>query len=321
MSYNCAVLDDYQNVALTLADWSAVTPGLGIKVFNHPLGGSSAVIEALRDADIVCLMRERTPFPRAVIEALPKLKLLVTTGMYNAAVDLDAALARGIVISGTRSLGHPTAELTVGLMLNLARRISFEDAQMKRGVPWQTTIGTDLMGKTLGLLGLGRLGTRVARYAQAFEMTTIAWSRNLTEERCREAGARYVSKEELFRQSDFISIHLVLSARTRGLVGAAELALMKPSAYLINTSRGPIVDEAALIDALQSRRIAGAGVDVYDTEPLPIDHSLRRAPNTVLTPHLGYVTEDNYRTFFREIVEDIRAWLDGKPIRLVTANK
>jgi phosphoglycerate dehydrogenase-like enzyme len=321
MPHLCAILDDYQNVALKLADWSAVTPDLDVKVFTAPFADQQRVIEALRDAEIVCLMRERTPFPRAVIEALPKLKLIVTTGMRNAAIDVAAAQGRGVAVCGTGTAHHPTAELAFGLMLDLARKISFEDAQLKKRVPWQTTIGVDLIGKTLGLLGLGKLGARVARYAQAFEMQVIAWSQNLTEARCREVGVGYADKEQLLRQSDFVSIHVVLSPRTRGLIGAAELALMKPSAFLINTSRGPIVEEKALIDALRNGRIAGAGLDVYDIEPLPLDHPLRALPNTVLTPHLGYVTEDNYRLLYRETVEAIRAWLDGKPVRLLTAAK
>lgn len=321
MKPRCVILDDYQNVALSMSDWSPVKNDIDIKVYDQPLGSQAAVIEALRDADIVCLMRERTPLPRATIEMLPKLKLIVTTGMYNASVDLQAALARGIVISGTRGHGHPTAELAVGLMLDLARNISFENAQMKAGVPWQTTIGTDLLGKTLGLVGLGRLGSKMAKFATALEMKVMAWSQNLTPERCAGFGVAYASKEQLFAESDFVSIHMVLSERTRGLVGAAELSRMKPSAFLINTSRGPIVDEAALIEALQTRRIAGAGLDVYDTEPLPVDHPLRKLPNAVLTPHLGYVTDNTFRVFFRDTVEDIRAWLDGKPIRLVTQNK
>ncbi|HEY0438453.1 MAG TPA: D-2-hydroxyacid dehydrogenase family protein [Xanthobacteraceae bacterium] len=321
MKPRCVILDDYQNVALTMADWSPVQNDIDIKVHNQHLGSQAQVIEALRDAEIVCLMRERTPLPRETIEALPNLKLLVTTGAYNASVDLQAALARGIVISGTRGHGHPTAELALGLMLDLARNISFEDAMMRAGVPWQSTIGTDLLGKTLGLVGLGKLGSKVAKFATALEMKVMAWSQNLTPERCAEVGVTYASKEQLFAESDFVSIHLVLSERTRGLIGAPEFALMKPSAFLVNTSRGPIVDEAALLDALQGRRIAGAGLDVFDVEPLPEDHPLRRLQNIVLTPHLGYVTDGTYRVFFRDTVEDIRAWLDGKPIRLVTQNK
>lgn len=321
MSIRCVVLDDYQNVALTMADWSALRNDVDITVYNEHLGSEQRVIDALRDAEIVCLMRERTPLPRETIAALPKLKLIVTTGAYNASVDLEAALARGIVISGTRGHGHPTAELALGLMLDLARHISLENAQMHAGVPWQTTVGIDLLGKTLGLVGLGKLGAKVAKFATAMEMKVLAWSQNLTPARCDEAGVSYASKEQLFAESDFVSIHLVLSPRTRGIVGSADLARMKPSAFLINTSRGPIVDEAALIEALQNRRIAGAGLDVYDSEPLPVEHPLRRLSNVVMTPHLGYVTDSTFRVFFRDTVEDIRAWLDGKPIRLVTRNK
>ncbi|HET9903252.1 MAG TPA: D-2-hydroxyacid dehydrogenase family protein [Xanthobacteraceae bacterium] len=321
MAPRCVVLDDYQNVALKMADWSPVSSDLDIQVINRHLGAAEQVVEALREATIVCLMRERTPLPRAVIEALPNLKLIVTTGMYNASVDLDAAKERGILVCGTRGAGTPTAELAIGLMLDLARAISFENARLKAGEPWQTTIGRDLAGLTLGVLGLGKLGSRVARIAQAFDMKVIAWSQNLTPERCRDIGVEYVSKDGLFSRSDFVSIHLVLSARTRGLVGSAELGRMKPTACLVNTSRGPIVDEGALIAALQERRIAGAALDVYDREPLPSDHPLRKLSNVVLTPHLGYVTEANYRVFYGDTVEDIRAWLDGKPVRIVTANK
>ena len=321
MPYRCAILDDYQNVALKLADWSSLSADTEVEVFNAHLGGPERVIETLRNKNIVCLMRERTPLPRVVLEALPDLKLIVTTGMYNASVDLAAAKERGVLVCGTHGAGTPTADLTMGLMLDLARNISFENARLKRGEPWQVTIGVELAGMTLGLLGLGKLGARVAKLAQAFDMNVIAWSQNLTEARCRELGVGYVSKEELFTRSDFVSVHLVLSERTRGLVGAAEFGRMKPTAYFINTSRGPIVEEAALIEALESRRIAGAGIDVYDVEPLPLDHPVRRAPNTVLTPHLGYVTESNYRVFFRDTVEDIRAFIDGNPVRVVTANK
>jgi D-3-phosphoglycerate dehydrogenase len=256
-----------------------------------------------------------------VIDALPNLKLIVTTGMYNASVDLDAAKARGITICGTRGVGAPTADLTMGLILDLARSISLENARMKAGEPWQITIGTDLAGTTLGVLGLGKLGARVAKIAQAFDMKVIAWSQNLTPERCREVGAEYVSKEELFTRSDFVSIHVVLSARSRGLVGAAEIERMKPTAFLVNTSRGPIVDEAALIAALKAKKIAGAGIDVYEVEPLPTDHPYRGLSNVVMTPHLGYVTEVGFRRFYGDTVEDVRAWLDGKPVRIVTANK
>jgi phosphoglycerate dehydrogenase-like enzyme len=312
----CAILDDYQNIALQMADWSKLAE-LEIKVFNEHLGGPDNLIKALQGFDIVCAMRERTPFPRAVIEKLPDLKLLITSGMRNASFDVAAAKQRGVVVCGTPTLGNPTSAIAIGLMLELTRRIGYENARMKAGHLWQTTIGVDLEGLTLGILGLGKLGTRTANIAKAFAMRVIAWSQNLTPERCREAGVEYAEKEELFRQADFISIHLVLSQRSRGLVGAGELALMKPSAYIINTSRGPIIDEAALIAALREKKIAGAGLDVFDVEPLPLDHTLRKLDNVVLTPHLGYVAVQNYRAYFSGMVEDIRAFLDGKPVRVL----
>jgi D-3-phosphoglycerate dehydrogenase len=317
MPHRCAVLDDYQNVALALADWSALKD-IEVTVFNRPLGDTAAVAEALADYSIVCLMRERTPFPRALIERLPNLKLLVTTGLRNASIDMQAAKDHGVVVCGTDSAAHPTAELAVGLMIDLARKISLENARMKAGEIWQQTIGTDLQGKTLGIIGLGRLGSRVARVGLAFGMNVIAWSQNLTPEKCREAGVGYATKEELLRQSDFISIHLVLSPRSRGLIGAPELALMKPTAYLINTSRGPIVDEMALVAALKTRAIGGAALDVYDIEPLPRDHPLRKLSNAITTPHLGYVTEGSYRIFYAQTVEAVRAFLDGKPVRVIS---
>ena len=318
MAYRCAILDDYQNVALKLADWSPVAKDVDITVFNQPLGGQDKVIKALADFEIVCGMRERTPFPRAVIEALPKLKLLITTGARNASFDLEAAKERKVTVCGTPGVGNPTAGIAIGLMLELTRRIGYENARMKAGELWQTTIGLDLDGHTLGVIGLGKLGTRVAQIAKAFGMKVIAWSQNLTPEKCQEAGVQYAGKEDLLRQADFISIHVVLSARTRGLLGAKELSLMKPTAYLINTSRGPIIDEAALLAALKEGRIAGAGLDVFDTEPLPVDHPLRRLDNVVLTPHLGYVSVQNYRAYFAGVVEDIRGFLDGKPVRAMT---
>lgn len=317
MSYRCAVLDDYQNVALSFADWSVVSDDVEVTVFNKGLGDLKAVAAALQGFDIVCIMRERTPFPRALLEKLPDLKLLVTTGLKNAAVDVAAAKERGILVCGTDSLGHPTAELTIGVMITLARHLSFEARRMKTGEPWQVTVGGDLNGKTLGILGLGKLGSRVAKVAKALDMKVMAWSQNLTPEKCQEAGVVYASKEELLKQSDFVTIHMVLSERSKGLIGAQELALMKKSAYLINTSRGPLVDEAALIDALTNKTIAGAALDVFDTEPLPVGHPLRNLPNALLTPHLGYVTQDNYKTFYTQTVEDIRAWLDGKPVRVI----
>jgi phosphoglycerate dehydrogenase-like enzyme len=313
----CAILDDYQNVALNVTDWSKVVGDLDIKVFNQHLGGADNVIKALQGFPIVCAMRERTAFPRAVIERLPDLKLLITTGARNASIDVAAAKERGIIVCSTPSVGSPTAGIAIGLVLELTRRIGYENARMKAGVPWQSTIGIDLEGMTLGVLGLGKLGTRTATIAKALGMKVIAWSQNLTAEKCTAAGVDYVGKEDLFRRADFITIHLVLSARTRGLVSASELALMKPTAYIINTSRGPIIDEAALLTALREKRIAGAGLDVFDVEPLPIDHPLRKMDNVVLTPHLGYVALQNYRAYFAGVVEDIRAFLDGKPIRVL----
>jgi phosphoglycerate dehydrogenase-like enzyme len=313
----CAILDDYQNVALNVTDWSKVAGDLDIKVFNEHLGNPDSVVKALQGFGIVCAMRERTGFPRAVIEKLPDLKLLITTGLRNASIDVAAAKERGVVVCGTPSVGNPTSGIAIGLMLELTRRIGYENARMKAGVPWQTTIGLDLDGLTLGVLGLGKLGTRTANIAKAFGMKVIAWSQNLTPEKCKEAGVDYVSKEELFRQADFITIHIVLSQRSRGLVGGKELALMKPSAYIINTSRGPIIDEAALLAALRGKKIGGAGLDVFDVEPLPTDHPLRKMDNVVITPHLGYVATQNYRFYFGGVVDDIRAFLDGKPVRVM----
>lgn len=319
MAYRCAILDDYQNCALEVADWSILGDQVETKVFTDWINGSDNVIKALKGFDIVCLMRERTLFDRKVIEALPDLKLIVTCGMRNAAIDVGFANERGIPCLGTGSAGFPTAELAIGLMLELARKIGWEDNRMKSGAFWQKTLGIELEGKTLGVLGLGKLGGRTARIAQAIGMRIIAWSQNLTAEKAREGGAELVSKEELFKQSDFLTIHLVLSGRSRGLVTAQDLALMKKTAFLVNTARGPIVDEDALLKALQERRIAGAGLDVFGTEPLPIDHPIRKLDNVVLTPHLGYVTAENYHRYYGGMVEDIKSWLDGKPIRVMTA--
>jgi D-3-phosphoglycerate dehydrogenase len=317
MAVRCAILDDYQNVVLKFADWSALKDRVDIKVFCEHLGGPDKVIAALQGFEIIVAMRERTPFPKKVIDALPALKLLITTGMRNASIDTDAAKARGVTVCGTGGFGNPTSGIAIGLMLELTRRIGYENARLHAGAPWQTTIGLDLEGMTLGILGLGKLGARTANIAKAFGMKVIAWSQNLTPDKCREAGVVYAAKDELFRQSDFITIHVVLSARTRGLIGAAELALMKPTAFLVNTSRGPIVDEAALIAALHAGKIAGAGLDVFDVEPLPLDHPFRKMDNVVITPHLGYVSEQNYRRYFTDVVEDIRAFLDGKPARVL----
>jgi len=314
-----AILDDYQNVAMGLADWSPIARDVEIKVFNKPFRSQDEAIKALQGFAVVVGMRERTPFPRKVIEALPDLKLLITTGARNNSFDVKACSERGVTVCGTGAVGSPTTGIAFGLMLELTRRIGFENARLKAGAPWQTTIGWDLEGLTLGILGLGKLGQRSAAVGKAFGMKTIAWSPNLTEEKAKAAGADYVSKDDLFRTADFVTIHLVLSDRSRGLVGAKELGLMKKSAYLINTSRGPIVDETALIAALQSKSIAGAGLDVFDIEPLPLDHPFRKMDNVVITPHLGYVSEQNYRKYFPDIVEDIRAWLDGKPVRVIEA--
>ena len=314
----CAILDDYQNVALKMADWSAISKTVEIKVFNQWIP-TAQVPAALKGFEIVCAMRERTRFPKQVLEALPDLRLLISTGMRNAAIDVKAANERGVVVCGTGGSGNPTAGIAIGLMLELTRRIGYENARLKAGAPWQTTIGIDLEGKTLGVVGLGKLGTRVANIAKAFGMNVIAWSQNLTPEKCQEAGVTYTSKEDLFRTADIVSIHLMLSDRSRGLIGAKDLAPMKPTAYLINTARAAIVDQAALLAVLTERRIAGAGLDVFETEPLPLDSPLRALDNVVITPHLGYVSMQAYEVYFREIVEDIRAFLDGKPTRVIPA--
>jgi D-3-phosphoglycerate dehydrogenase len=312
MKYRGAILDDYRNVARQVADWSQI-PEVDFEVFTKPLGTTQQVIEALKGVAVLCLMRERTLISRDVIAALPDLKIITTGGMRNAAIDVAAANERGILVCGTESIGYTTAELTIGLMLELSRRIGYEDRQMKAGVPWQTTAGTGLLGRALGIIGLGKLGSRVARIAQAMEMNVIAWSQNLTPERCKELGVTLVTKQELLRQSDFVTLHVQLSPRTEGLIGAADLALMKPMAYLINTSRGQCVDEDALIDALRAKKIAGAGIDVYNVEPLALDHPFRKLENAVNTPHLGYATMDNYQFFYPRMIANIRAWLDGKP--------
>ncbi|NVO12489.1 MAG: D-2-hydroxyacid dehydrogenase family protein [Rhodoplanes sp.] len=317
MRVRCAVLDDYQKVALSSADWSPVTGDVDVTVFNAPFGSPAAAQKALEPFEIVCLMRERTPFPRSMVEALPNLKLLITTGQANRAIDLAAARERGITVCGTASFGNPTIGIVFGLILELTRRIGFENARMKAGEPLQATVGDDIEGKTLGILGLGKLGTRVAGIAQAFRMPVVAWSPNLTAEKAEAAGATLVSKDELFARADILTIHVQLSDRSRGLVGAREIGLMKPDALLINTSRGPIVDEAALLAALTAGKIGGAGLDVYDIEPLPADHPFRTLDSVVTTPHLGYVTRQNYALYFRDMVEDIRAFLDGKPVRVL----
>ena len=317
MRYRCAVLDDYQNVALKLADWSKVTGDVDVKVFDQPFKSTDEVHRALQGFHIVCAMRERTPFRRNTIEALPDLKLLITTGAKNNSFDIKAAAERGVVVCGTGGYGNPTTGITFGLILELTRKIGFENARMKAGQPWQVTIGADIEGLTLGIVGLGKLGQRTAGVAKAFGMKVLAWSQNLTPEKAQAAGVEYASKEDLFRKSDIVTIHLQLSDRSRGIIGAKELSAMKPTAYLINTARGPIVEEAALLAALSERRIGGAGLDTFDVEPLPLDHPLRKLDNVVLTPHLGYVSLQNYQRYFPDIVEDIRAFLDGKPVRVI----
>jgi D-3-phosphoglycerate dehydrogenase len=317
MKHRCAILDDYQNVALKIADWSPISGDVEIKVFNEPFADQKAAVAALKGFDIICMMRERTPFRKSTLEQLPNLKLLMTSGARNASIDVDYAAERGITVCGTGSVGQPTAELAFGLMLELARKIGYEHNRMKAGVLWQSTLGIELGGKTLGLLGFGKLGGKVGEIGKAIGMNLIAWSQNLTVEKAKEGGAKLVSKEELFRQSDFLSIHLVLSDRSRGLVGAQDLALMKPTAFLINTSRGPIIEEAALISALGQRKIAGAGLDTFDIEPLPVSHPLRKLDNAVLTPHLGYVTQENYKVYYAEMIENIHAWMAGTPKRVI----
>ncbi len=317
MRHRAAILDDYQNIAMQMADWSPVAKDVELQVFNEPIGDDAQVIAALKGFSIICPMRERTKISRRIIESLPDLRLIATTGKQNAAIDMAAARERNITVTGTEGSGPSTAELTIGLMLELARKIGVENARMKSGTPWQTTVGFELAGKTLGVIGLGKLGTRVAAVAKALGMRVLAWSQNLTEEKCRAAGADYAQKDDLLRQSDVVSIHLILSERSRGLIGARELALMQPRAYLINTARGPIVDEPALIEALRTRRIAGAAIDVFGVEPLPLDHPFRKLDNVVLTPHLGYATAETYRVFYGQTVEAIRAWLDGKPVRVI----
>ena len=309
--FKIAVLDDYQNVALSLADWSALDERATVTVFNDHLADSDAVVERLKPFDVVCVMRERTPMTRAVIERLPKLRLIASTAMRNASIDVKAAEERGVQVVHTGYTSAPTIELTWALILASARNLVAENASLRSG-GWQQTVGDDMAGRTLALLGLGNVGGAVAKIGVAFGMKVIAWSQNLTNERAAEVGATRVSKEELFREADVLSIHLVLSDRTRGLVGAAELALMKPTARLINTSRGPIVVEADLIAALKEKKIAGAAIDVFDQEPLPLDHPFRKLPNLLATPHIGYVSRALYERFYQDTVANIRRWLDSQ---------
>jgi len=312
------VLDDYQRVATTIVDWSALDGRVDVECWSEHVGDEDALAAALEPFHIIVAMRERTPFPGGLLERLPNLELLVTTGHFNAVIDLAAASDHGVTVCGTGGRFPPTAELTWGLILACVKQIPQIDRTVKAG-GWQTVLGGDLAGARLGLVGLGRYGAGVARIGQAFGMDLVAWSQNLTEARCREvdAGVTLVSKAELFATSDVVTVHLVLSPRTTGLVGAPELAAMKATAYLVNTSRGPIVDEDALADALEVRSIAGAGIDVFGEEPLPADHPFRRLDNLVVSPHMGYVTKESYRVFYGDAVEDVVAYLDGSPIRAV----
>jgi len=326
-----AILDDYQQVALASTDWSAVRALGGIDAFTEHIARTEALVRALEPYDVIVAMRERTYFDAARLSRLPRLKLLVTTGMMNASIDTDAAAARGITVCGTGGSATSTAELTWGLILAVARHIPFEDQRIRlAGQPggaalsshggWQHTIGTGLAGKRLGLVGLGRQGQEVARIGRAFGMKLTAWSQNLDPDQAKKVHVKAVSKEKLFSSADIVTVHYKLSERSTGLVGAPELALMKPSAYLVNTSRGPIVDSAALLAALRSGSIAGAALDVYDVEPLPLSDPLRTAPRVVLTPHLGYVTDDAYRVFYGEAAEDIVAFAQGTPVRVLAGS-
>lgn len=312
------MLDDYQGVALEMADWSVLDGRAEVTVFRDHLSDQQAVMERLRPFQVVCVMRERTPLTGAMLAQLPNLKLIATTGPRNASIDLAAARERGITVCNTGYRSQATAELAWALILGLVRNVPAEHASLRRG-GWQISVGGDLNGATLGVVGLGRIGSSVARVGLAFGMNVVAWSQNLTVERAAEHGARLVAKDDLFRQADVVTIHLVLSARTRGIVGAQELQLMKPTSYLVNTSRGPIVEEGALITALRNRTIAGAALDVYDIEPLPESHPFRTLENVLATPHVGFVSKKVYEVFYRDTVEDIVAWLDGKPVRVMNA--
>ncbi len=309
--YKIAVLDDYQNVALESADWSVLRERADIAVFQNHLADPDALVERLLPFDIVCVMRERTPLPRGIIERLPNLKLIASTGPVNASIDVAAAGDHGIAVVHTGYRSDPTIELTWALILASARNIVTESNSVRSG-GWQRTAGMDLRGRTLSILGLGRIGSQVARIGSAFGMNLVAWSQNLTPETAKAAGATRVSKDQLFEQADILTIHLVLSSRTRGLVGAAELGKMKPTARLINTSRGPIVDEQALISVLEKRQIAGAALDVFDIEPLPTAHPFRTLDNVLATPHIGYVSHGLYKTFYEDVVSNIRKWLDTR---------
>jgi phosphoglycerate dehydrogenase-like enzyme len=318
MPIRVAVLDDYQSVAQSSADWTPLNDRADLTFFNDHVADPADLVRRLEPFEVVVAMRERTAFPAAILDRLPKLALLITTGPFNAAIDVAAAHARGIVVCGTGSVPHTTAELTWALIMAVTRRVPAEDAALRAG-RWQTTIGPELAGSTLGIIGLGNIGSRIARYAQAFDMDVVAWSQNLTNERAEAVGVKLVGKRELFERADVATVHLKLSDRTVNLIGRPELELLGSRGYLVNTSRGPIVDEYALAAALSDAVIAGAALDVFSVEPLPTDHPLRLAPNTVLTPHIGYVSVPMYERFFGHVVEDIVSWLQGSPVRVVPA--
>ena len=313
---NIAILDDYQNVALDMADWSSLQSAHNLSVFTDHISNEQQLIARLQNFDIVCVMRERTPLTKNVFQNLTNLKLVVTTGMRNASIDLESASNQGVIVCGTDGLPYPTAELTWGLILDLARNISYEDRASRLG-EWQQRIGTGLSGKTLGIIGLGRLGSQVANYGNAFGMNVIAWSQNLTKAKAEREQAQLATFKELLTQSDFISIHTVLSDRTKGLIGNNEFNVMKDSVFLINTSRGPIVDEAELLAALRSNKIAGAGIDVFSNEPLDAHHDLMQLDNVVITPHIGYVTKETYEIFYSDTVDCIKRYFDGNPTRVL----
>ncbi|MEC8856112.1 MAG: D-2-hydroxyacid dehydrogenase family protein [Chloroflexota bacterium] len=311
-----AILDDYQGTAKDLADWSKLPAGVEVEFFQDHIVDEDQLVERLGDFDLVQGMRERTPFPRSVLSRLPNLRLLITTGRRNASFDIEAASELGITVCGTNGGGEGTTELTWGLILAMLRHIPEEERRSRAG-SWGTTVGIGVKGKTVGLIGLGPIGSVVARVAKAFDMNIIAWSQNMTHERANECGATLVDKETLFRDSDIVSVHLVLSDRTRGLVGKSDLAFMKPSAYIINTSRGPIIDEMALIDVLERKAIAGAALDTFVIEPLPKDHPFFKTPNTLISPHLGYVIDDSYEAFYAGVIENVRAFTSGEPVRTI----
>ncbi|GGS85038.1 D-2-hydroxyacid dehydrogenase family protein [Streptomyces chromofuscus] len=318
MRYRCAVLDDYQGVATTVADWTPLGDRVEVVTFPDHFPTEGELAAALADFDFVVTLRERVPFPASLLDRLPRLALLVASGLRNSVIDYAAARANGVTVCGTESSPTPPVELTWALILGLARGLVQENTALRAGGPWQSTVGADLRGRRLGLLGLGKIGGRVARVGLAFGMKVTAWSQNLTEERTDEIGVHLSpTKEDLLATSDFVSVHLALSDRTRALLGPAELSLLKPTAYLINTSRAAIVDQEALLTALHEGRVAGAAVDVFDTEPLPADHPMRTAPRLLATPHLGYVSRANYERYYGQAIENIEAYLAGTPVRLL----